>query len=100
MQDEASLRRTAILGALGAAGLSIWSAYQLYQLEHASVGSVRVHWLIGLLYENLGFWPAVLVFPALGTLAVISIARKIRRQRAELQAAQPQAQPRRDSGPR
>jgi hypothetical protein len=83
MQDEAYLRRTSILGGLGAAGLSIWSGYQLLQLEHGSAGSVRVHWLIGLLYEHLGFWPAVLVFPALGGLAVLSIARKIRRQRAQ-----------------
>jgi hypothetical protein len=42
---------------------------------------VQVHWLIALLYENLGFWPAVLVFPVLGVFTVTSIARKIARQR-------------------
>jgi hypothetical protein len=82
MQDVAYLRRAAILGALGALGLSAMGAYQLLQLEHHRAGSVRVHWVIALLYEHLGFWPAVLVFPALGTLAVVSIARKIRRLRA------------------
>jgi uncharacterized membrane protein len=84
MQDVAYLRRAAFLGALGAIGLSLWSAHQLLQLEHHQMDSVRVHWLIALLYENLGFWPAVLVFPALGVLAVVSIARKIARLRSDL----------------
>jgi hypothetical protein len=83
MQDEAYLRRAAILGAIGALGLSLWSAYELVQLEHHRVESVQVHWLIKLLYETVGFWPAVLVFPVLGGSAVVSIVRKIRRQRAQ-----------------
>ena len=83
MQDVAYLRRAAFLGALGSIGLSLWSAYQLVQLEQHRVASAHVHWLIALLYENLGFWPAVLVFPILGVFAVSSIARKIARQRLQ-----------------
>jgi len=82
MQDVAYLRRVAFLGALGAIGLSLWSAYELVQLEQHRVASARVHWLIALLYENMGFWPAVLVFPILGVVAVSSIARKIARLRS------------------
>ena len=83
MQDVAYLRRVAFLGALGSIGLSLWSAYELVQLQQHSVASVRVHWLIALLYENMGFWPAVLVFPILGVGAVSSIARKIARLRSQ-----------------
>lgn len=83
MEDVAHLRRAAFLGALGALGLSAWSAYQLLQLEHHRAASVSVHWLIALLYEHLGFWPAILVFPVLGAFTVVSIARKIARLRAQ-----------------
>jgi hypothetical protein len=83
MDEVARLRRTAILGLIASLALGAWGAFQLVPLEQHGAGSVRVHWLIGLLYEHLGFWPAVLVFPLLGGFACASIYRKIARLRAQ-----------------
>ena len=53
------------------------TAYELVQVEYG--GAERTVWapLAGL-YNALGFWPAVLFFPALGLFGITPMARKLR----------------------
>jgi hypothetical protein len=56
----------AYFAAIGAFGFGAWVFYDLWRLEHGVVESVRTWDVIVLLYETLGFWPAVLLLPAFG----------------------------------
>jgi hypothetical protein len=52
--------------------------YQLVRLEFGWAQRVTVWAPIALLYDFLGFWPAVLFVPALGLLGIIGMASKLR----------------------
>ena len=56
--------------------------YQLVQLELGWAQRVTVWAPIALLYDFLGFWPAVLFVPALGLLGIVGMASKLRAVRA------------------
>jgi hypothetical protein len=63
--------------------VSVWIAYDLYRLETGAVKSVRVWWGIALLYNCLGFWPAVLFLPAITVLGLIGCSARIRKLQSE-----------------
>ena len=53
-------------------------AYQLVQVEFGSARRVTVWAPVAMMYDFFGFWPAVLLVPALGLLILFSLARKLR----------------------
>jgi hypothetical protein len=55
-----------IFSAIGTFALGAWFFYDLLRLENGDVESVRVWAPMAMLYETLGFWPAVLLLPAIG----------------------------------
>lgn len=59
---------------LGAA----FMAYQLAQVEFGSARSATVWAPVALAYDLFGFWPAVLLLPALGVVIILALARKLR----------------------
>ena len=67
--NDASFAKIAF-GAICAFGLGIWVFYDLSRLESGAIESTRVWAPIAMLYESLGFWPAVSVLPAFGCLHV------------------------------
>jgi hypothetical protein len=58
-------------------GLSLWTYFDLNNLESGNVESVRLWEPISLLYEFGGFWIAVLATPLLGIVSVFLLIRKI-----------------------
>lgn len=65
-QSESDSLGANILGAVCAFGLGIWVFTDISALEAGTETTVRVWGPIALLYNNLGFWPAVCLLPALG----------------------------------
>ena len=57
---------------------SVFMAYQLAQVEFGSARSATVWAPVALVYELLGYWPAVLLLPALALFILLSLARKLR----------------------
>jgi len=51
---------------------------EIPQVEYGWEKSVRVWAPVALLYNNFGFWPAVLFVPAAGLLLIIGLAWKLR----------------------
>ncbi len=64
----------AIVTVLGTA----FMVYQLAQVEFGTARSVTVWGPVAMMYEFFGFWPAVLLVPALGLLLIAAMARKLR----------------------
>ena len=54
------------------------TAYELVQLEYGGAERATVWAPLAGLYNALGFWPAVLFFPALGLFGITNMARKLR----------------------
>jgi hypothetical protein len=52
--------------------------YELLRLEYGWVDRVSVWAPIAFVYNNWGFWPAVLLIPAVGLLLVMVLATKLR----------------------
>lgn len=65
---------TSMLRALAVFGLGGWFYYELLQLESGEIESVRVWVPIAMLYDTLGFWPAVGLLPAIGCFMVYKAA--------------------------
>jgi len=61
---------TSILRALAVFGLGGWFYYDLSRLESGEIESTRVWAPIAMLYDTLGFWPAVCLLPAIGCFIV------------------------------
>jgi len=76
-QQASDLRRRMLLFGAAIIVCTGMTAYELVQVEYG--GAERTVWapLAGL-YNALGFWPAVLFFPALGLLGITPMARKLR----------------------
>jgi hypothetical protein len=66
-----------LLGTISVAGAA-FMAYQLVQVEFGSAQRVSVWAPVAMMYDFFGFWPAVLLVPALGVLILFSLARKLR----------------------
>jgi hypothetical protein len=76
-QQASYLRRRMLLFGAWIIVCTGMTAYELVQVEYG--GAERTVWapLAGL-YNALGFWPAVLFFPALGLFGITPMARKLR----------------------
>jgi len=53
-------------------------SYEIAQVEYGWVASASVWAPVALLYNNFGFWPAVLFVPAAGLLLILGLALKLR----------------------
>lgn len=88
VEDRApALRRVTWIGGLAAAALAAWTAWSLWTLERGATESAYVWGPVGLVYRTFGFWPAVLVLPALCVLIVGSGWSKLRRLEREARDA-------------
>jgi len=82
-----ALRRVMWVGGSAAGALSIWTAWALWTVETGRSESVDLWGPVAVVYRYLGFWPAVLVCPALGVLIVGSGWAKMRKSEAAARAA-------------
>jgi hypothetical protein len=88
-QRVTALQRLMLL--FGAAILvgTLMTGYELVHLEYGGAKRAAVWAPVAGLYNFVGFWPAVLFFPALGVFGITAMVRKMR----VLKKAQDQAQP-------
>jgi hypothetical protein len=77
-QRVRTLRRMILIVPIAFTPLAGLVAYELAQVEYGSAKSVRVWAPVAFLYNNFGFWPAVLAVPALGLLLIMALAWKLR----------------------
>src|SRR5262245_52875370 len=77
-QRVRTLRRMMLILPIAFTPLAAFVAYELAQVEYGGVASVRVWAPVAFLYNNFGFWPAVLFVPAVGLLLIMSLAWKLR----------------------
>lgn len=77
-QRVRTLRRMMLIVLIAFTPLAAFVAYELAQVEYGGVTSVRVWAPVAFLYNNFGFWPAVLFVPAAGLLLIMSLAWKLR----------------------
>jgi hypothetical protein len=77
-QRASTLRRLMLVfGAAMIVGTGI-TTYDLVQLEYGGAEQATVLVVVAGLYNVLGFWAAVLFFPAVGLLGIATMARKLR----------------------
>jgi hypothetical protein len=69
------------LYSLAVLAFTAWFYVELSQLDSGEVESVRVWWLIAVIYNFAGKWPVVGVGAALGIGGLIYAALEYRRQR-------------------
>jgi hypothetical protein len=84
-EQPRQLRRYIWITGLGTTLISAWIAYKLIQLESGAARSVSVWFAVADVYESFGFWPAVLVAPALGLLGLLALGWKLRSVRQRIQ---------------
>ena len=77
-QRVRTLRRMILIVPIAFTPLAAFVAYELAQVEYGGATSVRVWAPVAFLYNNFGFWPAVLFVPAAGLLLIMSLAWKLR----------------------
>ena len=77
-QRVRTLRRMMLIVPIAFTPLAAFVGYELAQVEYGGATSVRVWAPVAFLYNNFGFWPAVLFVPALGVLLIIFLAWKLR----------------------
>lgn len=70
--------KIAILGGIAFTILSIWTYFDLKDLESGTVEYVRLWAPISLLYDLGGFWLAVAAMPVLGIISTFLLFRKMR----------------------
>jgi hypothetical protein len=74
--------RTLIIWTIIWIPVSIYIAYELASVEYGWAKSVTLWSFIVMLYNNLGFWPAVLFLPAVGILLTVLAILKVRKIKA------------------
>src|SRR5262249_15631472 len=77
-QRVRALRRMILIVPIAFTPLAALVGYELAQLEFGLAKSVRVWAPVALLYNNFGFWPAVLLVPVAGLLLIMALAWKLR----------------------
>jgi hypothetical protein len=77
-QRVRTLRRMIVIVPVAFTPLAAFVGYELAQVEYGLARSVRVWAPVAFLYNNLGFWPAVLFVPAVGLLLIMALAWKLR----------------------
>lgn len=63
--------------------LTVWIAFDLTRLERGNVDSVMLWAPIIMLYQTMGYWPAVFATPALGILCFIAFNRRLKQLAAQ-----------------
>ena len=48
--------------------ISVWFAYDITSVEASPEATVEIWWPVALLYEQFGYWPAILAMPTLGVV--------------------------------
>jgi|ERR1043165_1564233 hypothetical protein len=56
-------------------------AYQLHELKLGRVKSVQLPWPLGTVYRDYGYWPTVLLIPAVGFICCAVFLGKMRKLR-------------------
>ena len=77
-QRVRTLRRAILIVPIAFTPLAAFVGYELAQVEYGLAQSVRVWAPVAFLYNNFGFWPAVLFVPVAGLLLIMSLAWKLR----------------------
>ena len=77
-QRVRTLRRMMLIVPIAFTPVAALVGYELAQLEYGLAKSVRVWAPVALLYNNFGFWPAVLLVPVAGLLLIMMLAWKLR----------------------
>lgn len=77
-EQIASLKRLMYLFLPACVVLSTWIIYDLNQLESGGADSVRLWAPVAFLYDQLGYWPAILFVPVLGLVVLGLLWRQIR----------------------
>ena len=77
-QRVRTLRRMMLILPIAFTPLAAFVAYELAQVEYGGATRVRVWAPVAFLYNNFGFWPAVLFVPAAGLLLIMLLAWKLR----------------------
>lgn len=77
-QRVRTLRRMMLIIPIAFTPLAAFVGYELAQVEYGGAKSVRVWAPVAFLYNNFGFWPAVLFVPAAGLLLIMALAWKLR----------------------
>ena len=77
-QRVRTLRRMILIVPIALTPLAALVGYELAQLEYGWAKSARVWAPVALIYNNFGFWPAVLLVPAAGLLLIMMLAWKLR----------------------
>jgi hypothetical protein len=77
-QRVRTLRRMMLIVPIAFTPLAAFVGYELAQVEYGGAKSVRVWAPVAFLYNNFGFWPAVLFVPAAGLLLIMALAWKLR----------------------
>jgi len=54
-----------------------FSTYYLFSSLEASHGSIRIHWLVVVIYMLIGKWGAVVTFGAIGLAALLAGIRRV-----------------------
>lgn len=70
-----------LLWSLLAAGLAVWVYHDLAAVDSGAVESVSVWWPVALLYEHVGFWPAVLLLPIASFLSLVLGVKQLFQER-------------------
>ena len=71
---------------------TFWSALVGYELTRLQLGwaeTSRTVWPIPVIYQSLGYWPAVLFFPALGLPVFLVLESRLRRQLRAIKEGRP-----------
>lgn len=82
-----ALRRLILMFAAAIIAGTLMTTYALVQLEHAGAERAAVWAPVAGVYSALGFWPAVLVFPALGLSGIAVMWHRLRIIRSAASAA-------------
>ena len=77
-QRVRALRRMILMVPIAFTPLAALVGYEIAQVEYGWEGTVRVWAPVAFLYNNFGFWPAVLFVPAAGLLLIMFLAWKLR----------------------
>ena len=73
-----TLRRMMLIVPIAFTPAAALVSYEIAQVEYGWVASASVWAPVALLYNNFGFWPAVLFVPAAGLLLILGLALKLR----------------------
>jgi len=77
-QRVRALRRMMLIVPIAFTPAAALVSYEIAQVEYGWVASASVWAPVALLYNNFGFWPAVLFVPAAGLLLILGLALKLR----------------------